>query len=396
MTRTLKENEAQKRSGSESPILLGHFVNARSANVGNGALTDGAEYLLREDLRRAVEFRREAWDDYSFGIKPFDRRLVEMINSRDAMIVGGAVAMNARPHYSNAGMRFDMPPELWSEIRKPIVFYGLSYRHWRGQTYHHADKLAWTLKYILDRDDMLLGLRNDGTREWLTETIGVEDERLRIVPDPGVFAIADTAHPYHEFDPDRRLNILLAFNDEDWEGRYSVADRRTSFIRGLVRPIERMIEKWDANLIIVPHYFDDYRMAIDFVESCRPQVAHQRMIASGLAGLRGGREFFGRYVKADMVISMRVHSMSPAIGLGTPMIPLVTQDRMTKFLDDIGLRDLAVDAFDADMPDRLEAAIDRTLSDPNAVRLRFATARASMRDRARAFNAEVGKLLGVG
>ncbi len=393
---TLTATEAQQRAGSKTPLVLGHFVNARSANVGNGALTDGAEFLLREDLGRPLEFRREAWDDYSFGIKPFDQRFAGMINGLDAMIVGGAVAMNARPHYSNAGMRFDMPRDLWSEIKKPVVFYGLSYRHWRGQTYHHADKLAWTLKYILDRYDMILGLRNDGTREWLAETIGVEDERLRVVPDPGVFAIADTSHPYHEFDPDRRLNVLLAFNDEDWEGRYNVADRRTTVIQGLVRPIERMIEKWDANLIIVPHYFDDYRMAIDFVDRCRPQIAHQRMIASGLAGLRGSREFYGRYVKADMVISMRVHSMSPALGLGTPMIPLVTQDRMTMFLDDIGLRDLAVDAFDPDMPDRLEAAIDRTLADPDAVRRRFAAARASMRERARAFNAEVGKLIGIG
>ena len=382
-------------AGMKRYLELAHLINARSANVGNGALTESVETILREDVGVDIGFRREPWDDYSFGVKAFDRSFVDVINGCDGMIVGGAVAMNARPHYANAGMRFDMPRDLWREIRKPVVFYGLSHRHWPGQTYHHADKLDWALKYILDQPQMLLGLRNDGTREWLSEALGIADDRFRIVPDPGVFTIADRSVHHHEIDPARR-NVLLAFNDEDWEGRYRDPARRLAVIEGMVGPIQRMIEKHDVNLIIVPHYFDDFRMAIDFVDRCRPQLAHQHMIASGLAGLRGSREFYGRYVQADLVISMRVHSMSPAIGLGTPMIPLVTQDRMTMFLDDIGLGDLAIDAFAADMSERLDAAIDSALSDPDSLRTRFGNSRAAMRTRALAFNGEVARLFNVG
>ena len=76
----------------ESAISLLHLVNGHSANVGNGALTEGAESVLNEDVQRPIVWSREAWDDYTFGLKPFDRKFVALINDRsDGMIVGGAV-----------------------------------------------------------------------------------------------------------------------------------------------------------------------------------------------------------------------------------------------------------------------------------------------------------------
>ncbi len=379
-------------TGSARPLSLVHLVNARSANVGNGALSDGAEFVLSEDLGRPLAFRREAWDDYTFGVKPFDARFVDLINAADAMIVGGAVALNGQPHYQSTGMRFDLPQELWASIRRPVVFYGLSHRHWAGQPYHHGDKLRWALKHILDRDDMLLAVRNDGTREWLQKTLGFGDERMHIVPDPGVFVPAERDGTYHEF-IDGKLNVILAFNDEDREHRFGTPEVRTRIIQGIACAIENMLAEYDANVVIVPHYFDDFRMAAEFIDACKPQLAHQCMTASGLSGLASSRHFYGRYLKADIAISMRVHSMSPCIGLGVPMVPLVTQARMTDFLADCGLADLAVDAFAPDLTERLLAAIRRTVAERQEIRRRFLDARASLRERARTFNGKVAQLL---
>jgi polysaccharide pyruvyl transferase WcaK-like protein len=379
---------------SHSPLALLHLINGRSANVGNGALTEGAELVLNEDLQRPIQWNRLAWDDYTFGLKHFDREFVAQINNEsDGMIIGGAVAINGREFYANAGMRFNLPQDLWDEIRKPLVFYGLSYRHWNGQPYHHADRLRWTLKYILERDDMLLGLRNDGTREWLAKNFDIVSDRFHVVPDPAVFLPADEDTEYPEFE-DGKPNVILALNDEDWVGRYGTSERRLAVLKAIVPAIEKMLIKWDANLILAPHYFDDCRMLADFIDLCQPALAHQRMIATGLARIKGSRYFYGRYRRADLVISMRVHSMSPSIGLQVPMIPLVTQDRMTDFLDGIGLKDLQVDAFDRDLTDKLSAAIDYTLENPIVVRKRFAEARSKMRKDLLEFNEKISDLFG--
>ena len=375
---------------ASSELNLLHLVNLRSANVGNGALTLGVERLMTEDLRQSPRFERLAWDDYSFGLKPFDRDFVAAVNASDGLIVGGAVALHGRIYCSNAGMRFDLPYELWDEIKKPLVFYGLSHRHWPGKPYHHADKLKAAFEAILRRDNMMLGLRNDGTRTWLKETLHFESDRFVIVPDPAVFVpFEDGEYPEIE---NGRPNIILAFNDEDREDRYGTPERRMTVIKALARSMEQVLEKSDANLILAAHYFDDNRMMSDFIDACRPQIAHQRMIMIGSTRIGGCRKFYGRYRNADLVVAMRVHSMSPAIGLGVPMVPVITQERMYDFLRDVGLDDLAVDAFAADMTEQLVAAVENGLVAGGRLRERFAVSKAQMREQALAVNRKIQAL----
>lgn len=380
-------------SNAGHPLRLAHLVNARSANVGNGALADGAEALLGEDLAElAPRFFREAWDDYSFGIKAFDKEFVRRMNEDfDGLIVGGAVALNGRHHYANAGMRFDLPPELWSAFEKPVIFYGISHRHWSNQTYHHDDRLRLALKTLLDRPNIVLALRNDGTREWLERVIGFSDPRIEVIPDTGVFASATTGVTYPEFSVDKP-NVILAFNDEDREGRFQKTGQREAIVRNMAKAVEQLLLEVDANVVIAPHYFDDFRMIADFIEAMTPRIAHQSMIACGLSGMAGAADFYGRYAQADLVVSMRVHSMSPSVGLGAPMVPVVTQDRMTDFLDGLDLGDLAIDAFDPDLSNKLLAAMKATLADPEAVRSRYLQARAEMREQIRSFNRRIARL----
>lgn len=377
------------------PLSLLHFVNLRSANVGNGALTLGAETVLGEDIGHAVTWRREPWDDYSFGLKNFDEEFVRKINAADGMIICGAVTFNGRSYYGNAGMRFDLPSHLWSEIHRPLVFYGLSYRHWPGEVYHHVDRLRDALMRIREADSILLAVRNDGTREWLSRLIGAECQNLNVIPDPAVFVPAAPNGNYQEID-DTRPNVIIALNDEDAFWRYGRDSIREKMLRAIAVAVERLIIKWDVNVILAPHYFDDCRIVADFIDMCTPQLAHRYMTLSGLAGIAGTSHFYGRYKRAKLVISMRVHSMSPCVGLGIPMIPLVTQQRMKDFLTDIGIEDLMVDAFEPDLTERLSAAIENTLKDCEGVRQRLLKARTLMRERLRIFNRRVGALFECG
>lgn len=379
-------------AAENKPLSLIHLINGRSANVGNGALTEGAESVLTEDLGRPVTWSRDCWDDYTFGLKPFDRAFVDSVNRSDGLIVGGAVALNGRSFYANTGMRFNLPAELWPELRKPVVFYGLSYRLWPNQEYEHADRLRWTFDYILRNDRMLLGLRNDGTKEWLAATLGIESDRIHVVPDPGVFALADPAGPYPEFQPGRP-NIIVALNDEDREGRFIDPERRLAVLKGVAEALEQLVLRHEANIILVPHYFDDFRAIADVIDLCKPYIAHQNMIATGLARIEGSKRFYGRYLHADAVISMRVHSMSPSIGLGVPMVPLVTQGRMTDFLNGLGLGDLAVDAFAPNLAERLVQAVVWTMENKDVVRNRYQEARQTMRESIQKFNTLVTSLL---
>lgn len=372
-----------------------HLVNAHSTNIGNGALIEGTERVLGEDARCELDWRREAWDDYTFELKAFDREFVALVNRHDALLVNGAVAINGRVYLRNAGMRFDLPLELWGEIRKPVIFYGISYRHWRGQPFHHLDRFKEAVRVIQANPKMLLGVRNDGTLEWLRDTMAIDVERIAVVPDPAVFVPYDRDAPVPEFEASRR-NVIVALNDEDCLQRYAEPGSRMRVLKGIAGALTRMLQRWDLNIVLAPHYFDDHRMIADLIDLCPPRLAHQRMISSGLARVANTRQFYGRYARADLVIAMRVHSMSPSIGLGVPMVPLVTQDRMVDFLGDVGLADLAVDALAPRLEDRLFEASEQVLEAPDERRRRFASATAGMRDRIAAFDRRVVELIDCG
>jgi polysaccharide pyruvyl transferase WcaK-like protein len=374
------------------PLKLVHLANFSSTNIGNGALAGGLECTLAEDLGRPIDWQREAWDDYTFRKLDFDQAFVDQINRSDGLIVGGAVTFNGRDYNSRTGSRFELPFELWDRLEKPVVFYGLSYRNWPGQFYHHADKLRHMVEKALASENMLFSVRNDGTKAWLKTMTGIDSEQIFEVPDSAAFVQAVAAE-YPEIVEGKR-NIMVAFNDEDAAQRYDEGSGRSRqrVIDAMASVMERLAERYALNIILCPHYFDDFKMMGAFIDRIKPQLAHQNTVASGLCRVRDTAYFYGRYMRADLAISMRVHSMSPCIGLGVPMVALTTQERMTDFIGRLGLQDHAVDAFDSDAADKLYDKAVHALEHGPDVRARFAQARAALRAEARTFHQRVNQL----
>ena len=375
-------------------MKLVHLANFNSTNIGNGALIHGLESAIQEDFETLIEWSRESWDDYTFKKIDFDRQFLERVNSSDGLIVGGAVTFNGRDYNSRTGTRFELPFDLWSEITVPVVFYGLSYRHWPGQQYHHLDRLIETIERILRADNMLFSVRNDGTKAWLKQLTGIDSSEIIEIPDPALYVQPLKGVAYPEL-VENQNNVMISFNDEDSEWRFneglSIENElnysRDYVVGELVTAVERLSEKYeDMNFILVPHYYDDYRMITDFLDRLKPQIAHQRMVSTGLARVKDTKWFYGRYASSDLAISMRVHSMSPCIGMGTPTIAFTTQDRMTNFMSDIGLGDQFVNAFSTDSGNQLAELTEIALDSSNKFRDKQLRARANLRERSRLFH----------
>ena len=366
------------------PLKLLHLANFNSTNIGNGALISGTERCMREDFSREIEWHHAAWDDYTFGLKPFDSAFVDLINSHDGLIINGAVTLNGRDYLRETGTRVDLPLALWRKIKKPVIFHGISYRHWPGQPYHHLDKLQALFDYVCTHPKMLLGVRNDGTNRWLSSFAGVKHEPL-LVPDPALFVETSENSIHPELAPGLS-NVLIAFNDEDALRRYASPEQRRQVLQELAEAVQILAKNPRLHFVLVPHYFDDFSMMRDFIEICAPRFAHQRLTSTGLLKVDGTKHFYGLYKQAALAISMRVHSMSPSIGIGVPVIPVVTQDRMWDFLDDAGLRSIALDAFMPGLGKELAERAQAALADPSVLRATEAAATQAMRERMRAFN----------
>ncbi len=90
---------------------------------------------------------------------------------------------------------------------------------------------------------------------------------------------------------------------------------------------------------------------------------------------------------------MRIHSMNPAVGLGVPVVPVVSQSRMTAFMADAGLSDLCVDAHAHDLGDQVYRRAAQALERPAELRARLADATAALRARTASVNSRVAVFL---
>jgi len=397
-------------------LKLIHLANCNSTNVGNGALISGLENVISEDFNRKIDWIREAWDDYTFGFKFFDEEFVKFVNQSDGLVVNGAVTIHGRKYLQETGMRFELPLKLIKKIKKPIVFYGISYRHFKGQEFFHADTLIKTFRFCVESPNILMGVRNDGTKKWLDQTLKLDRktlDRIYEIPDTGVFTSAKSGY-YPEIIDDRKL-IIFAPNDEDSVFRFgndnvlhvketgyqlnnnlneyckdnSWIKNREKLIDHINGALTRILRGTGGQLLLVPHYLDDYKFIASLVDCFEPRIAHQCSISTGLMRVQGTEYFFGRYKRADLAISMRVHSMSPCVGMGVPMIPLISQPRMWDFLKSCELEDLGIDAFSKVLEQELYDSAMQILANPQKRIKRFNQTREMMRENVRKLNSEI-------
>lgn len=397
-----------------------HLANLNSTNIGNGALIYGTERVISEDLGIPVEFVQEAWDDYTFGLKKFDESFVDFVNSSgDALLINGAVTFNIfRKSNKNTGMRFDLPLNLWDKIKVPIIFYGNSYRAWPAQIYENREYLRKTIEFIIGRDNILFAVRNDGTKEWLEKLCGFKSPKIYEVPDPGLYAPASEQKEYPEIGKDKK-NIVIAFNNEDDTYRFGgpmreflwkitawiipesflekifrmtglVEKRRGKFLKHLARFVENLAMKYPKiQFILAAHYLDDYSMIGEFISILKERVAHQFTVSTGLLKTEQTPYFYGRYRHVDLVLAMRIHSMSPAIGIGAPVIPLTYPGRMTAFLERAGLSDIQANIFDSKFEKIVFQKAVSIIDNPVQIKERLALSAKNLREKTKMFNSRV-------
>jgi len=405
-----------------TPLRVMHLANHGGRNIGNGALISGLEHVLSEDIPRTLAFSHEPWDAYSRLDRRFDAAFVERVNATsDVLLIGAAVSFDGSAHYESTGFRFDLPLELWDRLEVPLVFYGLSNRAWPRKPYYNRDRLQQALERIVTDPRILFAARNDGTKEWLESMLGRPSDAIGVVPDPALYVRTEDA--FHPELVEGERHVLVAVNAEDEDYRWAVAPKRRTlqqpagvhglrgriplstswgwrearhrFLGELAAALDKLVAEEGVTLVLCPHDVFDVPMSYELWERLAPRSKQHAVFTSAALDSRRSAYFYDLYTKVDLAIGMRIHSMNPAVGLGTPVVPVTTQGRMTRFMADAGLSDLCVDALAADAGERIHAAAAEALAEPAAQRARLADATARARERTAAFDRLVAEHVGA-
>ncbi|QLL24338.1 polysaccharide pyruvyl transferase family protein [Actinobacteria bacterium IMCC26103] len=333
------------------------LANIQSPNVGNGALVTGTlNSISIVNPKNKISPSFYSWDQVTFADSIFRDDFYQKVNESELLLIPGAVTFNGREDHKKGGSRLNFTAQDLDKIRVPIIAHGLSYRFWSDGIYPNKDQLLQTLSYLNSRDDCLIGLRNDGTKAWLENLLGEEMENMPECPDPGFFVCSPRFN-------DLGKDLFISVNYEDSVNRYKDPKKLERIIQTLVGCCEIFAENINEKIVFVPHSFEDYEMILMVCKRLKVGVLHKKVRVLSMPGFEDHMQIYNHYHGARAVIAMRVHSLSPSLGMRIPTLVISTQNRMKTYMSNLKLEKQIVELNDENISKKCESFLDNVMTE---------------------------------
>jgi polysaccharide pyruvyl transferase WcaK-like protein len=259
-----------------------------------------------------------------------DLKLVNKINKSKAVIIGGGGLFLKDTNANNSsGWQWPCSVDMLSKIKVPLVFYAVGYNRFRGQDEFESifkDNIvafAEKAEYI--------GLRNYGSIEALKNYLPVSlHSKLRFQP-------CMTTFLSKLYEKDINFNLkqdFIAFNSAFDRSHFRFGKNIGQILSNIAMALKEL--SIYCPIKVYSHMLSDESI-IPFLQSYNVKFELIRLSDTH------PRRIIEEYVKPKLVIGMRGHAQMIPFGCDTPILSLISHDKMKWFLDDIGKPDWGVE-----------------------------------------------------
>lgn len=329
-----------------SGLKLTHIASytRRGSNAGDILLPLVLRDLFDQQRGRSDWLAQHAhWDVRERDIKRFNK-------TSGVIIGGGGLFLSDTNQNSASGWQWPCSTELLNKIRVPRVVFAVGYNRFRGQG-EFDDVFRKNLQALAEKS-VYLGLRNNGSIRAIREYLP-DDLRDKVRFQPCMTTLLSRMYS-HLFESGINANPFIALNCafDRSELRFGVGREKTlTEIADAMSRLSRSIDikyysHFDADLGMVP-YLERANVPFDLVD---------------LSGF-GPRQIVEAYRQPALTIGMRGHAQMIPFGCQTPILSLVSHDKLQWFLEDIGKVEWGVDIGEEDLGQRIVAKVERCLND---------------------------------
>ncbi|CAH6817388.1 polysaccharide pyruvyl transferase family protein [Vibrio splendidus] len=297
-----------------------------NGNIGDNASHFGFEKILNHiglnfKIER-LEIRR-AYKNYKGEDKvTFDEGFVKYANGFDFVVIGGGGFLDYWVPGSANGTTFDISNDILNKIKSKLLFTSIGSNPHKEVPKENYNKFESFIKFALDKDNITLALRNDGSHDSLKNDFpSIQHDRISMIADHGFFydIVNDTQPIINEdyFCINITNDQIAMFNEgrqlEDKEWYYSE----------LTRVVEHFVNEYDYKLVLVPHIYSDIQAISEFIDYLPQHIIRNKMIISSyMQGDTGTEYTFNVYKNSKLNIGSRYHCNVCSLKFGVPTIGL--------------------------------------------------------------------------
>lgn len=327
-----------QRCENMNELLLGtdliHVSTSKYSNVGDVVLSYMVKEIIKCGMARDVE-----WSNVSIGAE-FGLAESKASNKCRAIVVGGGGLLFDRDQSQVGSWQWNITKDAIEKLSIPIFIFAVGYNQFRNQG-KMRECFAEDINALADKCGFI-GLRNHGSIEAVKKYLDSKYyEKLVYQPCPTtmISKMMDMKH----CDNSDFIAINMAFDRSNL--RFG-NDENFSKVLGETLLVLKEIGK-NTKIKYYSHLPGDDLFAqymkkenIDFeyvpIYKCKDAV-----------------HMIELYSTPKVVIGMRGHAQMIPFGCGTPIVSIISHDKMAYFLDDINHPEWGVDVLDENFGERL-------------------------------------------
>jgi O-antigen/teichoic acid export membrane protein/polysaccharide pyruvyl transferase WcaK-like protein len=269
--------------------------------------------------------------------KEINDKLLSIINKSDALVIGGGglFLKDTNPN-DLSGWQWSCSIEQLQQIEIPIIMFAVGYNRFRGQ-----DEFNPIFKEHLNafvEKAIFVGIRNNGSIRKLKEYLNNDILKQKLVFQPCMTTLISKIYPnFENFETkDDFIAVNCAFDREN------LRSNTGEILKSIARVISKLSSvtkiKYFSHMLsdnkILP-FFDELKISYELVQfSSVKQIVHE-------------------YSKSRLVIGMRGHAQMIPFGCKTPILSIISHDKMGWFLEDISHPEWGVDVLESDFESKL-------------------------------------------
>ena len=336
---------------------------------------NAGDTLLFEEVRRAFDTAipgldwsyRQLWDPLDLD------EAASFGESADGLVVGGGGLLlrdQKGSDTSASGWQWNTAIDAVRAIDVPLFVFAIGYNRFRAQA-DFEPGFAEHITAVVEKS-AFFGLRNSGSIRALKKYLPASvHEKLSRQPCPTT--VLNHLHPElanqrRERPPGRVLRFNVAFDRPEMRfGKHP--DNVLTELANAIRHASQ--SGWEV--VVTCHKTLDLQI-LPYLDGVGTKYVVQDLTAASPT------EITAAYRDCDLAVGLRGHAQMIPFGVGTPIISIISHDKMAWFLEDIGHPGWGVEIEDPALVEKATALIDRVGSMPEAYASALDSAQAALWD----------------
>lgn len=255
---------------------------------------------------------------------------IKIYNKSDLVVIGGGglFLKDTNPN-DLSGWQWSCSIDMLNQINSPLIAFAIGYNRFRNQDEFEPIFTKHLNKFIEKAE--FVGIRNHGSIEKLKNYLYTEDLKKKLSFQPCMTTLTSLLYPQlypYEYKEDF-IALNCAFD------RQQMRNSDDEILKKIARVIQKLSQTTaikvyahsDGDGKIRP-YLDELSIKYEYIKFNKVKPM---LIA---------------YAKPKLVIGMRGHAQMIPFGCNTPILSIVSHDKMQWFLDDIHHPEWGVDVLD--------------------------------------------------